>query len=103
MIVDIHAHYFPKPYNDALLRIGGRSLPEAARALTARAIRHDDPSGLPARLQQMDDARAQSQILSPAPSPPYAGKEAGAVPPAGPIHDAHAQLAGEHPGLLHAP
>jgi hypothetical protein len=31
MIVDIHAHYFPAAYNDALLRIGGRSLPEAAR------------------------------------------------------------------------
>ena len=31
MIVDIHAHYFPKAYNDLLLRIGGRSLPEAAR------------------------------------------------------------------------
>jgi hypothetical protein len=30
MIVDIHAHYFPKAYPDALVRIGGRSLPEAA-------------------------------------------------------------------------
>ena len=33
MIVDIHAHYFPKEYNDLLLRIGGRSLPEAARPM----------------------------------------------------------------------
>jgi hypothetical protein len=24
MIVDIHAHYFPKAYNDILMRIGGR-------------------------------------------------------------------------------
>jgi hypothetical protein len=30
MIVDIHAHYFPKACPDALVRIGGRSLPEAA-------------------------------------------------------------------------
>ncbi|HTO10160.1 MAG TPA: hypothetical protein VMQ51_01215 [Candidatus Binatia bacterium] len=35
MIVDIHAHYFPKAYNDLLLRIGGRSLPEAARPTTS--------------------------------------------------------------------
>jgi aminocarboxymuconate-semialdehyde decarboxylase len=35
MIVDIHAHYFAKEYIDLLMRIGGRSVPEAARALTA--------------------------------------------------------------------
>ena len=39
MIVDIHAHYFPKEYNDLLVRIGGKSLPEAARAATARPMR----------------------------------------------------------------
>ena len=33
MIVDIHAHYFPQAYNDILMRIGGRSLPEAARLI----------------------------------------------------------------------
>jgi len=88
MIVDIHAHYFPKAYNDALLRIGGRSLPEAARPHTARTIRNDDPSGLPERLQQMDDAGVQMQILSPAASPPYAEKEADAVATARLINDA---------------
>src|SRR2546428_14180999 len=97
MIVDIHAHYFPKPYNDALLRIGGRSLPEAARSLTARTIRDDDPSGLPARLQQMDDAGVQMQILSPAASPPYAEKEGDAGPTAPLINEAYAGLAREHP------
>ena len=102
MIVDIHAHYFPKPYNDALLRIGGRSLPEAARSLTARTIRNDDPSGLPARLQQMDDAGVQMQILSPAASPPYAEKEADAVATARLINDAYAELARKHPGRFNA-
>jgi hypothetical protein len=38
MIVDIHAHYFPKAYTDLLMRIGGRTLPEAARPLTARLL-----------------------------------------------------------------
>ena len=79
MIVDIHAHYFPKAYNDILLRIGGRSLPEAARPSTARPLRADDPAGLLTRLQQMDEAEVQMQVLSPAASPPYADKEADAV------------------------
>ena len=80
MIVDIHAHYFPKEYIDLLIRIGGRSLPEAARALTAGPARRDDTSGIAARLQQMDEAEVQLQVLSPAASPPYADKEADAVP-----------------------
>ena len=62
MIVDIHAHYFPKTYNDTLLRIGGRSLPEAARAITARPIRHDDAAQIAVRLEQMDDAGVQTVI-----------------------------------------
>ena len=45
MIVDIHAHYFPKAYNDTLLRIGGRSLPEAARASDSALVRRASPSG----------------------------------------------------------
>src|SRR5207249_1571789 len=102
MIVDIHAHYFPKPYNDALLRIGGRSLPEAARPHTARTIRNDDPSGLPERLQQMDDAGVQMQILSAAASPPYAEKEADAVATARLINDAYGELARKYPGRFTA-
>jgi 6-methylsalicylate decarboxylase len=102
MIVDIHAHYFPKAYNDCLLRIGGRSLPEAARAITARPIRHDDPAGIPERLQQMDDAGVQMQVLSPAASPPYAEREADAVEAARIINDAYAELAVRHPGRFSA-
>lgn len=102
MIVDIHAHYFPKAYNDALLRIGGRSLPEAARAITARTLRNDDPSGIATRLAQMDDAGVQMQVLSPAASPPYAEREADAVAAARLINDAYAELAAAHPGRFSA-
>ena len=102
MIVDIHAHHFPKAYNDLLLRIGGRSLPEAARALTARPLRQDDASGIPTRLAQMDDAGVQMQVLSPAASPPYAEKEADAVEAARLINDSYAELAREHPGRFAA-
>lgn len=102
MIVDIHAHYFPKAYNDILLRIGGRSLPEAARPNTARPIRQDDPSGLATRLEQMDDAGVQMQVLSPAASPPYAEKEADAVEAARLINDSYAEIAQKYPGRLSA-
>ena len=102
MIVDIHAHYFPKAYNDTLLRIGGRSLPESARALTARPPRNDEPSSIPTRLEQMDDAGVQLQVLSPAASPPYAEKEADAVAAARLINDAYAELAQKYPGRFAA-
>ncbi len=102
MIIDVHAHYFPKAYNDLLVSIGGRSLPEAARPLTARPLRQDDPAGLTTRLQQMDDAGVQMQVLSPAASPPYAEKEADAVAAARLINDSYAELAQKYPGRFTA-
>jgi predicted TIM-barrel fold metal-dependent hydrolase len=102
MIVDVHAHYFPTAYNDLLVRIGGRSLPEAARALTARPMRQDDASGLDERLAQMDDAGVAMQVLSPAASPPYAEREADAVAAARLINDSYAELAQKYPGRFSA-
>jgi predicted TIM-barrel fold metal-dependent hydrolase len=102
MIVDIHSHYFPQAYSDLLLRIGGRSLPEAARALTARPRRDDDPARIPERLGQMDDAGVSLQVLSPAASPPYAEREADAVAAARLINDSYAELARRYPGRFAA-
>ena len=102
MIVDIHAHYFPKEYNDTLIRIGGRSLPEAVRPGTARPIRNDDLASIPTRLEQMDDAGVQVQVLSPAASPPYAEKEADAVAAARLINDRYAEVAQKFPGRFAA-
>jgi 6-methylsalicylate decarboxylase len=102
MIVDIHAHYFPQAYIDLLLRVGGRSLPEAARPLTARPMRQDNPSALLARLQQMDEAEVQMQVLSPAASPPYADTEADAVAAARLLNDSYAALTQQYPGRFAA-
>src|SRR5262245_4629044 len=102
MIVDVHAHYFPKEYTDILLRIGGRSLPEAARPRTARPMRQDDPASILTRLQQMDEAEVQMQLLSRAASPPYADKEADAVAAARLLNDSYAALATQYPGRLAA-
>ena len=102
MIVDIHAHYFPRAYNDLLVRIGGRSLPEAARPITARPMRNHDLSEIPERLAQMDDAGVRMQVLSPAASPPYAETEADAVEAARLINDTYAELAQRYPGRFSA-
>ena len=102
MIVDIHAHYFPQEYTDLLMRIGGRSLPEAARPRTARPMRQNDPASILTRLQQMDEAEVQMQVLSPAASPPYADQEADAVAAARLINDSYAELAQQYPRRLAA-
>jgi predicted TIM-barrel fold metal-dependent hydrolase len=70
--------------------------------MTARRLRHDDPAGLATRLQQMDEAEVQMQILSPAASPPYAEKEADAVEAARLINDSYAELAQRYPGRFAA-
>src|SRR5262245_26907116 len=102
MIVDVHAHYFPQEYTDLLMRIGGRTLPEAARPLTARPMRQDAPASLQTRLQQMDEAEVQMQVLSPAASPPYADREADAVAAARFINDSYVELAQKYPGRFSA-
>src|SRR5499425_952815 len=102
MIVDVHAHYFPQEYTDLLMRIGGRSLPEAARPRTARPMRQDNTASMQTRLQQMDEAEVQMQVLSPAASPPYADKEADAVAAAQLLNDSYAELVQQYPGRLAA-
>jgi 6-methylsalicylate decarboxylase len=102
MIVDVHAHYFPQVYNDMLLRIGGRSLPEAARPLTARPMRQDAAAGMQIRLEQMDEAGVQMQVLSPAASPPYAEQAADAIAAARLINDSYAELTARYPGRFAA-
>ena len=102
MIIDVHAHYFPQAYTDILMRIGGRSLPEAARPRTARPMRQDAPAGMQTRLQQMDEAEVQMQVLSPAASPPYADNEADAVEAARLLNDSYAELVQQYPRRLAA-
>src|SRR5262249_19004133 len=90
MIVDIHAHDSPRGCTGLLRRIGGKSLPEAARPLTARpGGRPHDPNDIQIRLERMADAGVEMQVLSPAASPPYAEKEADAVAAARLINDAY--------------
>src|SRR3954466_1715782 len=91
-IVDLHAHYSPKEYYDVLMRIGGKSLPEAARGGWAgQALRTHNPNDLPERFERMSNADVTLQVLSPAASPPYAEKQDDAVEAARILNDAYAR------------
>ena len=102
MIVDLHAHHSSQGYIDTLMRIGGQSLPESARALTHRPARPFDPNELDARFQRMADADVQMQVLSPAASPPYAEKVEDAVEACTLLNDTYHDLTKQHPDKLAA-
>ena len=68
MIIDVHAHYHPKAYTDALAR-----MPEVRGGPLTRHAETDDPGHLQARLEMMEAAGVGLQVLSPAavlPVPP---------------------------------
>ena len=62
MIVDVHAHYHPRAYTEALSRIPGISRGGF------RGGNHDtdEPANVQARLEMMDAAGVSLQVLSPA-------------------------------------
>ena len=71
IVIDIHAHC---------------TIPEVAEVIKGTPLASTAGAGGgglttlgPMRLQQMDDAGVQMQVLSPAASPPYAEKESDAV------------------------
>src|SRR5262249_38094800 len=77
MIIDVHAHYHPRAYNEALERA------EVVRAGRGSMPGHpdtDDAAHLQARLEMMEQAGVGLQVLSPAAGrAPYAKDEAAAV------------------------
>lgn len=102
MIVDLHAHHSSRQYIETLMRIGGKSLPEAARSLTQRPVRMDNPNELQERFERMKDADVALQVLSPAGSPPYAEKETDAVEACRLLNDTYHELSKQHPDKLAA-
>jgi predicted TIM-barrel fold metal-dependent hydrolase len=80
MLIDVHAHQFPKPYNDLMTRHGRGSIQPLV----------DQP--LEQRLQFMDQAGVDVQVLSPANTVPYFAQEAEAVGAAKLVNDGYAEL-----------
>ena len=65
MIVDVHAHYHPRAYADALARLSSSGAAASGFAGGRQPVT-DDEAHLRTRLEMMDDAGVRLQVLSPA-------------------------------------
>ncbi len=97
MITDVHAHYFPRLYIELLARITERTGQQFGGA-----VRTDEPADIVQRLQRMDDAGVQRQVLSCVGVVPYAEHEADAVEAARACNDRFNDLVQRYPGRFSA-
>jgi predicted TIM-barrel fold metal-dependent hydrolase len=93
MIVDIHAHYHPDAYCEALSKLYGRTVTNFRPHPDT-----DNPEHIRTRLQQMEEAGVGLQVLSPAAGhAPYGENEADAVAAARLVNDMNAALVKQEP------
>src|SRR5216684_5171482 len=102
MIVDVHAHYHPRAYAEALARLPNRG-PVASGFAGGRQPVTDDEAHLRTRLEMMDDAGVGLQVLSPAAGwAPYSEDESAASAAAAIGNDLTAELAARMPDRFKA-
>lgn len=104
MIVDVHAHYHPRAYTEALSRLPGG----LRGGFRTGQYDTDDDGQIERRLEMMQAAGVGLQVLSPAAGrAPYTEDEAGAVEAARIVNDANADLVSRYPdrfkGLVSLP
>ena len=93
MIVDIHAHYHPGAYCEALSKLYGRTVTNFRPHPDT-----DDPAHITERLRQMDEAGVRLQVLSPAAGhAPYGEDRALAIDAARLGNDLNAELVRDVP------
>ena len=92
MRIDIHVHYFPETYLDLLQSFGSEAT-DIARHMGAGGSSVE----LEARLELMDSAQVQMQVLSVSPQLPYLEDEFHAVEAARLINDLYADLVRRYP------
>src|SRR5712692_748988 len=94
MIVDVHAHYHPRSYNEALDRLAGRAIGGFGRGVHPDS---DAEGHIERRLEMMDDAGVGMQVLSPAAGrAPYGENQAAAAEAARIGNDLNAALVARH-------
>jgi predicted TIM-barrel fold metal-dependent hydrolase len=93
VLIDVHAHYTPKAYADAMLRVEAAKRPRGWEKLPHT----DDPAELDTRLRYMDEAGVQMQVLSHGIMAPYAHKEADAIEVARLTNDLYVDLTRRYP------
>jgi predicted TIM-barrel fold metal-dependent hydrolase len=99
MIIDVHAHYHPRRYIEALSKATGRSRMPFPASLPDT----DDADHVEQRLAMMQAAGVGLQVLSPAAGlAPYGENEAAAVEAARIANDLSAELVSRHAGLFKA-
>jgi 6-methylsalicylate decarboxylase len=95
-IIDVHCHHYPQRYAETLTRLGGPPTPKFKYPTT------DAPEQVQARLELMDAAGVQTQVLCPSSNYPYLRQEADAVEAAQVCNDSFAELTRQYPGRFAA-
>jgi predicted TIM-barrel fold metal-dependent hydrolase len=98
MIFDVHAHYFPKKYLDALEQVGKPDIDES-RAQRDAGTEQDQ---LAARIGMMDAAGVAYHVLSPAGQLPYFAREVDSTKTARLANDLFAEFVNQRPDRLAA-
>jgi 6-methylsalicylate decarboxylase len=109
VIVDVHAHYLPTSYRpmlETLTAMSGRPAAPAANskpdARQSFASMSDEPGMINQRIDMMDDAGVERQILSPGSMAPYATDSQSAVEAAHMLNDSYCELTDSRPNRFSA-
>jgi predicted TIM-barrel fold metal-dependent hydrolase len=104
MIVDVHAHYLPTSYRPILgtlaAKPGTPTTTTAGSVLAERktfAVMTDEPGMINQRIDMMDDAGVERQVLSAAGLAPYAAESQAAVEAAHVLNDSYCELTNSRP------
>jgi len=93
MLIDVHVHHSPKAFTDAMARYSG-----ASRSAGWSAQPHTDaPQDVSRRLELMDEAGVDLQVLSHGIMAPYLQSEHEAIEAARACNDGYAELAARYP------
>ena len=90
-MIDVHCHYYPERYTALMSRLSGPQQPRFRHPTT------DEPDQIEARLQLMDMAGVQVQVLCPSSNYPYFPNESDAVEAARVCNDSFGELTHRYP------
>src|SRR5690348_6985576 len=103
MLIDVHVHHSPKAYTEAMARYAHGSRPAGWSAYPHT----DRPEDVAGRLELMDEAGVDLQVLSHGIMAPYLHSEPEAIAAARACNDGHADLVARYPerfaGLVSLP
>ncbi|MFD6156465.1 amidohydrolase family protein [Nocardia sp. NPDC060255] len=109
MIVDVHTHYLPTSHRPMVETLTAMSGPPTAPAANSTSVARrmfaamsDAPGMIDQRIDMMDDAGVERQILSPGSLAPYATESRLAVEAAHMLNDSYCELTSSRPSRFSA-